>query len=92
MVLGRQNRPGAVHSSLMAASPPNPRLRARIELMIGIAAPALDLLLAVADRTSRLLTRDDPDYLPPRMPHSGTSAPRGLAAYPVRAGEPPRGR
>jgi hypothetical protein len=87
MVLGRQSRSGAVHSILMAASPPNPRLRARIELMIRIAAPALDLMLAVADRASRLLERDDPAYVPPRMPHSGASAPRGLAAYPVRAGD-----
>jgi hypothetical protein len=92
MVLGRQNGPGAVHSSLMAASPPNPRLRARIELMIRVAAPALDLMLAIADRTSRLLTRDDPGYVPPRMPHSGSAAPRGLAAYPVRAGDSPRDR
>jgi hypothetical protein len=72
----------------MAAAPPNPRLRARIELMIRIAAPALDLMLAIADRTSRLLERDDPTYAPPRLQHSGACAPRGLSAYPVRAGGP----
>jgi hypothetical protein len=76
----------------MAASPPNPRLRARIELMIRIAAPALDLMLAVADRVSRVLERDDPAYTPPRVPHSGASAPRGLSAYPVRAGDSTRAR
>jgi hypothetical protein len=69
----------------MAAVPPNPRLRARIELMIRVAAPALDLLLAVGDRVSRVLERDDPSYVPPRMPHAGESAPRGLSAYPMRA-------
>jgi hypothetical protein len=88
MVPGRQSRPSAVNSSLVPASPPNPRLRARIELMIRIAAPALDLLLAVGDRVSRVLERDDPGYVPPRMPHSGTSAPRGLAGHPVRARRP----
>jgi hypothetical protein len=76
----------------MAASPPNPRLRARIELMIRIAAPALDLVLATADRVSRLVERDDPAYVPPRMPHAGASAPRGLAAYPVRSGDARRPR
>jgi hypothetical protein len=70
----------------MASSPPNPRLRARIELMIRIAAPALDVLLAVGDRASRLLEREDRSYVPARMPHAGSTAPRGLSAYPVRAG------
>ncbi len=69
----------------MAASPPNPRLRARIELMIRIAAPALDLLLAAGDRVSRVLDRGDQSHAPARMPHAGDAAPRGLSAYPVRA-------
>jgi hypothetical protein len=69
----------------MAASPPNPRLRARIELLIRIAAPALDLMLAVSDRLCRVLERDDPGDAPARMPHAGASAPRGLSEYPVRA-------
>jgi hypothetical protein len=72
----------------VAASPPNPRLRARIELMIRVAAPALDLLLAIGDRVSRVLERDDPAYVPPRMPHAGSSAPRGLGGYPARARRP----
>jgi hypothetical protein len=69
----------------MAGSTPNVRLRARIELLIRIAAPALDLLLAVGDRVSRVLERDDPEYVPARMHHDGDSAPRGLDAYPARA-------
>jgi hypothetical protein len=76
----------------MAASSPNPRLRARIELAIRIAAPVLDLVLAAGDRVCRVLERDDPSYAPARMPHAGAAAPRGLSAYPVRAGGPPRGR
>lgn len=72
----------------MAASSPNPRLRSRIELMIRIAAPALDLLLAAGDRVCRVLEREEPGYVPARMPHSGAAAPRGLSAYPVRASQP----
>jgi hypothetical protein len=71
----------------MAASSPNPRLRSRIELMIRIAAPALDLLLATGDRVCRVLERADKSYAPARMPHSGPAAPRGLSAYPVRASQ-----
>jgi hypothetical protein len=43
------------------------RRRARFEAVIGLAAPALDLLLAVGDRVSRLVGRDD-DYIPIRSP------------------------
>jgi hypothetical protein len=62
----------------MPASTPNAALRGRIELAIRLAAPVLDLVLAVGDRVSRLITRDDPDYVPARMPSEGESAPRGL--------------
>jgi hypothetical protein len=30
-------------------------------------APALDLVLAVGDRVSRIVERDDPEYYPPRV-------------------------
>ena len=56
--------------------------------MIRIAAPALDLTLAVGDRVSRLFGREDPDYAPARMHHVGESAPRGLASYPVPSSRP----
>jgi hypothetical protein len=62
----------------MAASAPNVRLRQRVELVIRVLAPALDLLLLLGDRVSRVLDRDDPDYVPARMPFEGESAPRGL--------------
>jgi hypothetical protein len=62
----------------MAASTPNAVLRGRIEMAIRVAAPFLDLVLAVGDRVSRLIIRDDPDYVPARMRSEGESAPRGL--------------
>ncbi|MDQ6608052.1 MAG: hypothetical protein M3Z06_16090 [Actinomycetota bacterium] len=62
----------------MPASTPNAALRGRIELAIRLAAPVLDLVLAVGDRVSRLITRDDPTYVPARMQSEGESAPRGL--------------
>jgi hypothetical protein len=62
----------------MAGSTVNPVLRARIETAIRILSPVLDLMLFVGERVSRVLERDDPDYVPARMPYEGESAPRGL--------------
>ena len=56
----------------------NTRLRRRIELMIRLAAPFLDLALAAGDRVSRLLTREEPGYVPVRVARPGQAAPRGL--------------
>ena len=47
------------------ATPDQLRTRARVESLIGLAAPALDLLLAAAERVSRVVGRDD-DYIPIR--------------------------
>ncbi len=63
-------------------STPNAKLRGRIETMIKLVSPALDLMLAVGERVSRILVRDDPDYAPARMPYEGESAPRGLRPKP----------
>jgi hypothetical protein len=41
------------------------RRRARFEALIGLAAPALDLMLALGDRISRLAGGED-DYVPIR--------------------------
>ena len=38
----------------------------RFEVLIGVAAPAFDLLLNAGDRASRLLLSDDSDYYPIR--------------------------
>jgi hypothetical protein len=62
----------------MPGSTSNPVPRARIETAIKILSPVLDLMLFVGERLSRVLERDDPDYVLPRMPHEGESAPRGL--------------
>jgi hypothetical protein len=54
----------------------------RVERVIRVLAPALDLMLAIGDRVSRVLEPDDPDYAPARMAHAGESAPRGLTRLP----------
>jgi len=74
----------------MSAGTANPRLQGRIELMIRVLAPALDLLLAVGDRVSRVLAREHPDDAPARMTYQGEVAPRGLAPRPARAREADR--
>jgi len=38
----------------------------RFESLIGLAAPAFDLVLSAGDRASRLLLSDDADYYPIR--------------------------
>jgi hypothetical protein len=43
------------------------RTRQRVESVIRLMAPALDLVLAVGDRVSRVVERDDPEYYPPRV-------------------------
>jgi hypothetical protein len=40
--------------------------RGRIESVLRLAAPALDLMLAAGDRVSRAVDRDGPDWTPPR--------------------------
>jgi hypothetical protein len=49
-------------------TPGQRRARARIETMIRLAAPALNLVLAVGDRVSRLVEPEDHEYYPPREP------------------------
>jgi len=43
------------------------RTRRRVESVIRLMAPALDVVLAVGDRVSRIVERDDPEYYPPRV-------------------------
>jgi hypothetical protein len=40
----------------------------RFEALIALATPALDAMLTVGDRASRLVTREDRDYYPIRPP------------------------
>jgi soluble P-type ATPase len=43
------------------------RTRRRVETLIRLMAPALDVVLAAGDRVSRIVERDDPEYYPPRV-------------------------
>jgi hypothetical protein len=47
-------------------TPDQRRTRERVERLIGIAAPALNLVLAVGDRLSRIVEREDSEYYPVR--------------------------
>jgi hypothetical protein len=65
---------------------PSPRqlaLRSRIEGMIGLAAPFLDLMLAAGDRVSRVAGRNDIDPEPPRR-LSGPGGPGSRLAERLR--------
>jgi hypothetical protein len=56
--------PEYVTVRLAAVAPPSPTQlawRGRIEAVLRVAAPALDLLLAAGDRVSRVVARDDDD-------------------------------
>jgi hypothetical protein len=54
-------------------TPDQLRTTRRVETLIRLMAPALDLVLAAGDRVSRIVERDDPEYYPPRV----ASAPKG---------------
>ena len=51
----------------MALTPEQLRRRDRVEGLIRLAAPALDLVLAVGDRVSRIIDPHDTEYYPPRV-------------------------
>jgi hypothetical protein len=50
--------------------------RRRIEALLHLAAPALDLYLAAGDRLSRAVEREDLDWVPPRTALSPSETPR----------------
>lgn len=57
----------AVLSGAMAPlTPDQARRRDRVESLIRLAAPGLNLLLAVGERVSRLVEPEDHEYYPPR--------------------------
>ncbi len=68
---------------MAALTPEQRRTRARIETLIRLAAPGLNLLLAFGDRLSRLVEPEDQEYYPPREP---TIEPRPSTAD-TRAGQ-----
>lgn len=63
-------------------APPSPTQlawRGRIETLIRLAQPALDLVLAAGERVSRVVEPEDLDWTPPR-PVSAASAPAQVGA------------
>jgi hypothetical protein len=57
-------------------TPDQLRMRRRVEGVIRLMAPALDLMLAAGDRVARIVERDDPEYYPPRVTRGHEDAPR----------------
>ena len=51
--------------------------RRRVERLIGLAAPALDLLLFAGERLSRVAGRNDVDPEPPRLGRRAARTPLG---------------
>ena len=60
--------PNAEHPAPVrgALTPAQARNRDRVERLIGVAAPFLDLVLAVGDRISRVAEPEDYEYYPVR--------------------------
>jgi hypothetical protein len=56
-------------------TPDQLRTRQRVEGLIRLAAPALDLVLAVGERISRVVERDDVEYYPPRVTRESAPPP-----------------
>jgi hypothetical protein len=69
----------------VTGSEPNVKLQGRIEAVIRVLAPFLDLVIAAGDRTSRFLDRGqpEPDVGPLATDHQ-------LPAYRASGPEPPR--
>jgi len=55
-------------------TPDQVRRRERVESLIRLAAPGLNLVLAVGERISRLVEPEDDEYYPPR-PRGGAPQP-----------------
>jgi hypothetical protein len=57
-------------------TPDQLRTRQRIEGLIRLAAPGLDLLLAVGERLSKVVEPDDVEYYPPRVTSESPPPPK----------------
>jgi hypothetical protein len=56
-------------------TPEQRRTRERVETLIRVAAPGLNLILAVGERISRIVEPDDPEYYPARTQRSDADEP-----------------
>jgi hypothetical protein len=54
------------HRPVAQLTPLQMQTRERVEALIGLMAPALDAILSVGDRISRIVEPEDFDYYPPR--------------------------
>ena len=57
-------------------TPDQLRTRQRVEGLIRVAAPALDLVLAVGERISKVVEPDDVEYYPPRVSRESAPPPK----------------
>jgi hypothetical protein len=57
-------------------TPDQLRTRRRVEGLIRVIAPALDLVLAAGDRISRVVEREDVEYYPPRVTRGADQTPQ----------------
>ena len=62
-------------------TPEQLRTRARVERLIGLMAPGLNLILALGERVSLVVEADDPDYYPVRSNDPGAAAKPPPAGY-----------
>ena len=65
-------------------TPDQVRRRERVETVIRLLAPALNLILATGERFSRIIEPEDPEYYPARVEGNDTASvggesPRGAA-------------
>jgi hypothetical protein len=58
-------------------TPDQRRTRDRVETIIRLAAPGLNLVLAAGERLARVVEPDDPDYYPARPSGDGPPPPAG---------------
>ncbi len=59
-------RPDDTLVPLAPMTPDQIRRRDRVESLIRLAAPGLDLILAAGERLSKIVEREDHEYYPPR--------------------------
>ena len=60
------------------------RTRERVETVIRLAAPALNLVLAAGERLSRIVEPEDPEYYPARVEGTDTASVGGSGARGTR--------
>ena len=57
-------------------TPDQLRTRQRVEGLIRLMAPALDMVLAVGERVSRIVEPEDVEYYPPRVTRESAPPPK----------------